>query len=87
MTGLRRSLAEPGVTGAVLLATALAAGSFTVATLLTDSTAVVLSEKAAVFLGSDLSIDDTRHHSTTPTIRFDGNDRHAHAGPQRIPSS
>jgi putative ABC transport system permease protein len=56
MTGLRRSLAEPGVTGAVLLATALAAGSFTVARLLTDSTAVLLSEKAAVFLGSDLSM-------------------------------
>ena len=65
MTGLRRSLAEPGVTGAVLLATALAAGSFTVATLLTDSTAVVLSEKAAVFLGSDLSIA-TRGISSLP---------------------
>ena len=56
MTGLRRSLAEPGATGAVLLATALAAGSFTVARLLTDSTGVLLGEKAAVFLGSDLSI-------------------------------
>jgi hypothetical protein len=56
MTGVRRSLAEPGVTGAVLLATALAAGSFTVARLLTDSTSVLLSEKAAVFLGSDLSM-------------------------------
>jgi putative ABC transport system permease protein len=56
LTGLRRSLAEPGVTGAVLLATALAAGSFTVARLLTDSTSVLLSEKAAVFLGSDLSM-------------------------------
>ena len=56
MTGLRRSLAEPGVTGAVLLATALAAGSFTVARLLTDSTSVLLSEKAAVYLGSDLTM-------------------------------
>jgi putative ABC transport system permease protein len=56
MTGLRRSLAEPSVTGAVLLATALAAGSFTVARLLTDSTSVLLSEKAAVFLGSDLTM-------------------------------
>jgi hypothetical protein len=65
LTGLRRSLAEPGVTGAVLLATALAAGSFTVARLLTDSTAVVLSEKAAVFLGSDLSIT-TRDTTTLP---------------------
>ncbi|MGZ4738647.1 MAG: hypothetical protein ACXVLM_05350 [Ilumatobacteraceae bacterium] len=56
MTGLRRSLAEPGVTGAVVLATALAAGSFTLARLLTDSTSVLLSEKAATFIGSDLSI-------------------------------
>lgn len=56
MTGLRRSLAEPTVTGAVLLATALAAGSFTVARLLTDSTSVLLSEKAAVYLGSDLTM-------------------------------
>jgi putative ABC transport system permease protein len=56
MTGLRRSLAEPGLTAAVVLATALAAGSFTVARLLTDSTAVLLGEKASVFLGSDLSV-------------------------------
>ena len=56
LTGLRRSLAEPGVTAAVLLATALAAGSFTLARLLTDSTGVLLSEKAAVFIGSDLSL-------------------------------
>ena len=56
LTGLRRSLAEPGVTAAVLLATALAAGSFTLARLLTDSTGVLLSEKATVFLGSDLLI-------------------------------
>jgi hypothetical protein len=56
MTGLRRSLAEPTVTAAVLLATALAAGSFTVARLLTDSTSVLLAEKAAVFLGSDLTM-------------------------------
>jgi hypothetical protein len=40
----------------VVLATALAAGSFTVARLLTDSTAVLLGEKASVFLGSDLSV-------------------------------
>jgi putative ABC transport system permease protein len=56
LTGIRRSLAEPGVTAAVLLATALAAGSFTLARLLTDSTSVLLSEKAAVFLGGDLSL-------------------------------
>ena len=56
MTGLRRSLAEPTVTAAVLLATALAAGSFTLARLLTDSTAVLLQDKATTFLGSDLSI-------------------------------
>ncbi|HEY4609081.1 MAG TPA: hypothetical protein VIH06_07750, partial [Ilumatobacteraceae bacterium] len=56
LTGLRRSLAEPAVTGAVLLATALAAGSFTVARLLTDSTSVLLTEKASVYLGSDLSM-------------------------------
>jgi putative ABC transport system permease protein len=56
MTGLRRSLAEPAVTAAVLLATGLAAGSFTVARLLTDSTSVLLAEKAAVFLGSDLTM-------------------------------
>ena len=56
MTGLRRSLAEPGVTAAVVLATALAAGSFTVARLLTDSTGVLLGEKASVFLGSDLAL-------------------------------
>ena len=56
LTGLRRSLAEPAVTGAVLLATALAAGSFTVARLLTDSTSVLLTEKAAVYLGSDLTM-------------------------------
>ncbi len=56
LTGLRRSLAEPGVTGAVMLATALAAGSFTLAQLLTDSTSVLLSEKAAVYLGSDLEM-------------------------------
>ncbi|HEX3088444.1 MAG TPA: hypothetical protein VHQ23_07290 [Ilumatobacteraceae bacterium] len=61
LTGLRRSLAEPGVTVAVLLATALAAGSFTVARLLTDSTSVLLAEKAAVYLGSDLTM-------TTPEI-------------------
>ncbi|HEY0519509.1 MAG TPA: hypothetical protein VGC84_08450, partial [Ilumatobacteraceae bacterium] len=65
MTGLRRALAEPTVTGAVLLATALAAGSFTVARLLTDSTSVLLSEKAAVFLGSDLTIA-TRDITTLP---------------------
>jgi putative ABC transport system permease protein len=57
LIGLRRSFAEPGVTAAVMLATALAAGSFTLAQLLTDSTQVMLSEKAAVFLGSDLSIN------------------------------
>ena len=56
MSGLRRSLAEPTVTAAVLLATALAAASFTVARLLTDSTSVLLSEKAAVYLGSDLTM-------------------------------
>ena len=56
MTGLRRSLAEPATTGAVLLATALAAGSFTVARLLTDSTSVMLSEKASTYLGGDLAI-------------------------------
>jgi putative ABC transport system permease protein len=56
MTGLRRSLAEPTVTAAVLLATALAAGSFTLARLLTDSTEVLLQDKATTFLGSDLSI-------------------------------
>jgi putative ABC transport system permease protein len=56
MTGLRRSLAEPTVTAAVLLATALAAGSFTLARLLTDSNAVLLQDKATTFLGSDLSI-------------------------------
>ncbi|HEX2784968.1 MAG TPA: hypothetical protein VHN36_15400 [Ilumatobacteraceae bacterium] len=56
MTGLRRSLAEPTVTGAVLLATALAAGSFTLARLLTDSTGVLLRDKASTFLGSDLAI-------------------------------
>jgi putative ABC transport system permease protein len=65
MTGLRRSLAEPGVTSAVLLATALAAGSFTVARLLTDSTGVLLGEKASVFLGSDLSMT-TLNISTLP---------------------
>ncbi|MEY2553887.1 MAG: putative transport system permease protein, partial [Ilumatobacteraceae bacterium] len=56
MTGLRRSLAEPAVTGAVVLATALAAGSFTLARLLTDSTSVFLQDKASTFLGSDLAI-------------------------------
>jgi putative ABC transport system permease protein len=65
MTGLRRSLAEPGITAAVLLATALAAGSFTLAQLLTDSTASQLSEKAAVFLGSDLELT-TRDITTLP---------------------
>jgi hypothetical protein len=40
----------------VLLATALAAGSFTVARLLTDSTSVLLSEKASIYLGSDLAM-------------------------------
>ncbi len=69
MTGLRRSLAEPGVTGAVLLVTALVAGSFTVARLLTDSTEVLLSEKAATFLGSDLSMT-TRGISQLP-VPFD----------------
>lgn len=63
--GLRRSLAEPGVTGAVLLATALAAGSFTVARLLTDSTSVLLAEKAAVYLGSDLTMT-TRNITALP---------------------
>jgi putative ABC transport system permease protein len=56
LAGLRRSLAEPSVTGAVVLATALAAGSFTLAQLLTDSTSVLLSEKASIFLGSDLAM-------------------------------
>ncbi|MGZ4791362.1 MAG: hypothetical protein ACXWBO_05820 [Ilumatobacteraceae bacterium] len=56
MTGMRRSLAEPTITAAVLLATALAAGSFTLARLLTDSTAVLLHDKASTFIGSDLSI-------------------------------
>lgn len=71
LTGLRRSLAEPGVTSAVLLATALAAGSFTVARLLTDSTSVLLSEKAAVYLGSDLTMT-TRDITTLPPP-FDAN--------------
>ena len=65
MTGLRRSLAEPGITTAVLLATALAAGSFTLAQLLTDSTSSQLSEKAAVFLGSELQMT-TRDITTLP---------------------
>jgi putative ABC transport system permease protein len=65
MTGLRRSLAEPGVTAAVLLATALAAGSFTLARLLTDSTSSLLSEKAAIFLGSDLQMT-TRDNTALP---------------------
>ena len=65
MAGLRRSLAEPAVTGAVLLATALAAGSFSVARLLTDSTSALLTEKAAVFLGSDLAMT-ARDVSTLP---------------------
>jgi hypothetical protein len=53
------------VTASVLLATALAAGSFTVARLLTDSTSVLLSEKAAVFLGSDLTMT-TREVTSLP---------------------
>ena len=71
MTGLRRSLAEPGVTASVLLATALAAGSFTVARLLTDSTSVLLAEKAAVFLGSDLTM--TTQDITALPPPFDAN--------------
>ena len=54
-----------GVTGAVMLATALAAGSFTLAQLLTDSTSVLLSEKAAIYLGSDLQMT-TRDVTTLP---------------------
>ena len=65
MTGLRRSLAEPGITAAVLLATALAAGSFTLSQLLTDSASAQLTEKAAVFLGSDLQLT-TRDITTLP---------------------
>ena len=65
MTGLRRSLAEPGITAAVLLATALAAGSFTLSQLLTDSASSQLTEKAAVFLGSDLEMT-TRDITTLP---------------------
>ncbi|MEY2400965.1 MAG: putative transport system permease protein, partial [Ilumatobacteraceae bacterium] len=65
MTGLRRSLAEPGITAAVLLATALAAGSFTLSQLLTDSASAQLTEKAAVFLGSDLQMT-TRDITTLP---------------------
>jgi hypothetical protein len=56
LTGMRRALAEPTVTGAVMLATALAAGSFSVARLLTDSTSVLLEDKASAYLGSDLSV-------------------------------
>jgi hypothetical protein len=69
MTGLRRSLAEPGVTAAVLLATALASGSFTLARLLTDSTTSQLSEKAAIFLGSDVEM--TSRDVTTLPAPFD----------------
>ncbi|MEP7201845.1 MAG: hypothetical protein ABI894_04500 [Ilumatobacteraceae bacterium] len=69
LTGLRRSLAEPGVTGAVMLATALAAGSFTLSQLLTDSTAALLSEKAAIYLGSDLEV--TTRDVTAPPAPLD----------------
>ncbi len=80
MTGLRRSLAEPGVTCAVLLATALAAGSFTLARLLTDSTSVLLSEKASTFLGSDLSITTRDIAGASSAVRLD---RHrGHDGPR-----
>ena len=87
MTGLRRSLAEPGVTTSVLLATALAAGSFTVARLLTDSTSVLLAEKAAVYLGSDLTMT-TRDITPLPPP-FDANGTivaraQGHAGSQSV---
>ncbi|HEY7628698.1 MAG TPA: hypothetical protein VH761_16625, partial [Ilumatobacteraceae bacterium] len=72
LTGLRRSLAEPVVTGALLLATALAAGSFTVARLLNDSTTVLLEEKASTFLGSDLSIVTTDVTALDPPFDTSG---------------
>jgi putative ABC transport system permease protein len=56
LTGLRRALAEPAVTTGILLATALAGGSFTLARTLTDSTAVLLHDKASTYIGSDLAL-------------------------------
>ena len=56
LTGLRRSLAEPAVTAAIVLATALAAGSFTLARTLTDSARTMLHDKATTFIGSDEAV-------------------------------
>lgn len=72
MTGLRRSLAEPVVTGALLLATALAAGSFAVARLLTDSTNTLLRDKANTFIGSDLSIVSSNVSALPPAFADSG---------------
>jgi putative ABC transport system permease protein len=72
MTGLRRSLAEPVVTGALLLATALAAGSFAVARLLTDSTNTLLRDKANTFIGSDLSIVSSNVSALPPPFSDSG---------------
>ena len=67
-----------------MLATALAAGSFTVARLLTDSTAVLLGEKASVF--SAATFDHCRRPSTLPPP-FDatGTVVTCTGGPQRPP--
>ena len=56
LTGLRRSLAEPAVTAAMVLATALAAGSFALAHTLTDSARTMLHDKATTFIGSDEAV-------------------------------
>ena len=56
LLGIRRAIAEPGVTLSLVLASALAAGSFAVSTILTDSAKNLLADKAGTYLGSDLIV-------------------------------
>jgi putative ABC transport system permease protein len=65
LLGIRRAIAEPGITLSLVLASALAAGSFAVSTILTDSARGLLDDKAGTYLGSDLVVT-TDHVAPLP---------------------
>ncbi len=54
--GVRRVVAEPGVSVGLVLATALAVASLVSARVLTDSAVQALGDKARTFVGSDLAV-------------------------------
>lgn len=64
--GIRRVVAEPGVSVGLVLATALAVASLVSARVLTDSAVVALRDKAGTYVGSDLAIRSSGDDSVLP---------------------